>query len=74
MNAMEQIFSFSERWNVPFNLEFHLSPHENICTIALINIYYLYNIAQRACDVMYEKSTFPLWRFAVNLLHKEYHF
>ena len=24
---------------------FHLSPHENICTIALITIHYLYNIA-----------------------------
>ena len=46
---MEQIFSFGERWNVPFNSAFaslngtfHLSPHENICTIALINIHYLY--------------------------------
>ena len=26
------------------NGTFHLSPHENICTIALINIHYLYNI------------------------------
>ena len=26
------------------NGTFHLSPHENICTIALINIYYLYTI------------------------------
>ena len=25
------------------NGTFHLSPHENICTIALINIHYLYN-------------------------------
>ena len=25
------------------NGTFHLSPHENICTIALTNIYYLYN-------------------------------
>ena len=23
---------------------FHLSPHENICTIALINIHYLYTV------------------------------
>ena len=41
IRAMEQIFSFGERWNVPFaslNGTFHLSPHENICTIALINI------------------------------------
>jgi hypothetical protein len=49
--AMVRIFSFSERWNVPFNSAvaslngtFHLSPHENILTIALINIHYLYNI------------------------------
>ena len=27
------------------NGTFHLSPHENICTIALINIHYLYTIA-----------------------------
>jgi hypothetical protein len=43
---MVRIFSFGERWNVPFNSAvaslngtFHLSPHENILTIALINIY-----------------------------------
>jgi hypothetical protein len=41
------------RWNVPFNSAvaslngtFHLSPHENILTIALINIHYLYTIIQ----------------------------
>ena len=46
--AMVRIFSFGERWNVPFNSAvaslngtFHLSPHENILTIALINIHYL---------------------------------
>ena len=50
IRAMVRIFSFGERWNVPFNLAvaslngtFHLSPHENILTIALINIHYLYN-------------------------------
>jgi hypothetical protein len=48
IRAMVRIFSFSERWNVPFNSAvgtFHLSPHEideNILTIALINIHYLY--------------------------------
>jgi hypothetical protein len=48
---MVRIFSFGERWNVPFNSAvaslngtFHLSPHENILTIALINIHYLYII------------------------------
>ena len=46
---MERIFSFGERLNVPFNSAdaslngtFNLSPHENILTIALINIHYLY--------------------------------
>ena len=50
IRAMVRIFSFDERWNVPFNSAvtslngtFHLSPHENILTIALINIHYLYN-------------------------------
>ena len=49
IRAMVRIFSFGERWNVPFNSAvaslngtFHLSPHENILTIALINIHYLY--------------------------------
>ena len=47
----EAIFSFGERWNVPFysavaslNGTFHLSPNENILTIARINIHYLYII------------------------------
>jgi hypothetical protein len=51
IRAMVRIFSFGERWNVPFNSAvaslngtFHLSPHENILTIALINIHYLYTI------------------------------
>ncbi len=50
IRAMVKIFSFGERWNFPFhsavaswNGKFHLSPHENIFTIALINIHYLYN-------------------------------
>ena len=51
IRAMERIFSFGERLNVPFNSAdaslngtFNLSPHENILTIALINIHYLYTI------------------------------
>jgi hypothetical protein len=51
IRAMVRIFSFGERWNVPFNSAvaslnrtFHLSPHENILTIALINIHYLYSL------------------------------
>ena len=43
--------SFRERWNVPFNSaspcwmqHFIFHTHENICTIALINIHYLYTI------------------------------
>ena len=49
IRAMLRTFSFGERWNVLFNLAiasnrtFHLSPHENILTIALINIHYLHN-------------------------------
>jgi hypothetical protein len=41
IRAMVRIFLFGERWNVPFNSAvgslkgtFHLSPHENILTIA----------------------------------------
>ena len=49
IRAMEKIFLFVERWKVPFhstyaswNGTFHLSTHENILTIALINIHCLY--------------------------------
>ena len=48
IRAMVQLFSFGERWNVLFSdlprwiEHFHVSPHENICTIALITIHYLY--------------------------------
>jgi hypothetical protein len=51
IRAMVKIFSIGDRWNVPFNSAvaslngtFHLSPHENILTIALININYLYTV------------------------------
>jgi hypothetical protein len=54
IRAIVRIFSFGERWNVPFNSAvaslngtFLLSPHENILTIALINIHYLYNILRK---------------------------
>ena len=41
IRAMEQIFSFGERWNVPFISSL---TSWNICTIALINIRYLHTI------------------------------
>ena len=62
IRAVVRIFSFGERWNVLFNSPerwnvlfaiaslnrtFHLSPNENILTIALINIHYLYKIQCR---------------------------
>ena len=57
IRAMVRIFSFGERWNVLFNSAiaslnrtFHLSPHENILTIALINIHYLYNSPRPAYE------------------------
>ena len=53
IHAMVRIFSVGERWNVLFNTAIaslnrtsHLPSHENILTIALINIHYLYNIPQ----------------------------
>ena len=55
IRAMVRIFSFGERWNVLFNSAiaslnrtFHLSPHENILTIALINIHYLYTMSRES--------------------------
>ena len=51
IRAIVRIFLFGERWNVLFksaigslNRTIHLSPHENILTIALKNIHYLYNM------------------------------
>ena len=50
IRAVVRVFSFGERWDVIFNSAiaslnrtFHLSPNENILTIALIKIHYLYN-------------------------------
>ena len=44
IRALVQIFSFGERLNVLLNRTFNLSPHDNIRTIALITIHYLYSI------------------------------
>ena len=55
IRAIVRIFSFGERLIVPFNGTINLSPHENILTIALINIHYLYN-SQRSyilCHVLF---------------------
>ena len=76
IRAMVRIFSFGERWNVPFNSAvaslngtFHLSPHDNILTIALINIHYLYNVRQtcrqnftqlKADESVYSRRDFQL--------------
>ena len=64
IRAMVRIFSFGERWNVLFNSAiaslnrtFHLSPHENILTIALINIHYLYTIASEVLPWVFETKT-----------------
>ena len=50
IRAIVRIFSFGERVIVPFNSAIaslngiiNLSPHENILTVTLINIQYLYN-------------------------------
>ena len=70
IRAMVRIFSFGERWNVPFNSAvaslngtFHLSPHENILTIALINIHYLYTISQHSglCSVELRYEVFVFY-------------
>jgi hypothetical protein len=65
--AMVRIFSFGERWNVLFNSAvaslngtFHLSPHENFLTIALINIHYLYNIHPQVNITKYKFSKWLL--------------
>ena len=41
IRAMVQIFSFVEIASM--NRKFHLSPDENICTITLITLHYMYN-------------------------------
>ena len=67
IRAMVRIFSFGERWNVLFNSAiastnrtFHLSPHENILTIALINIHYLYNMRATMHCYMHFSDVFTL--------------
>ena len=65
IRAIVRIFSFGEGWNVPFNLAvaslngtFHLSLHENILTISLINIHYLYYLQhERPCCIGYTNSS-----------------
>ena len=79
IRAMVKIFSFGERWNFPFhsavaswNGKFHLSPHENIFTIALINIHYLYNntiILDITRKLMQNNATLKLSNFK-NLLKR----
>ena len=47
----------------------HLSPHENILTIALINIYYLYTIALLGNRTFYSTSrdqNQPIKRYEFN--------
>ena len=47
VRAVVRIFSFGCSIQLAYRLvewNIHLSPHENILTIALINIHYLYNI------------------------------
>ena len=63
IRAMARIFSFGERWNVLFNSAiaslnrtFHLSPHENILTTALINIHYLHTIGLLGNRTFYSTS------------------
>ena len=53
ISSIVRTFSFGERLIVPFNTAIaslngtiNLSPHENILTIALINIHYLYIITE----------------------------
>ena len=61
--AIVRIFSFGERCNVLFNSAiallnrtFYLSAHENVLTIALINIYYLYN--KTSLDIILPSSEY----------------
>ena len=72
IRAIVRIFSFGERLIVPFNSAIallngtiNLSPHENILTIALINIHYLYN-GQFA-----QKTNIPSRQKEQNLLQLE---
>ena len=72
IHAMVRIFSFGVRWNVLFNSAiaslngtFHLSPHENILTIALINIHYLYNIIPKQAIAFQEQFMKQLSRIII---------
>ena len=75
IHAMVQIFSFGERLNVlsqlgfaSLNRTFNLSPHENIRTIALITIHYLYS---KACIYIYSICKWALTQDAPSKYRKE---
>ena len=42
MSAMVRIFSLGERWRVPIGT-LHLSPHENILTIARVKTFMIFH-------------------------------
>ena len=55
MNAFNSCDGFAS-----LNRTFHLSPHENICTIALITIHYLYNNACKYIHSIVLKNIFNI--------------
>ena len=72
IRAIVRIFSFGESLIVPFNSAIasldrtiNLSPHENILTIALINIHYLYNMKHRESHRFLAR----IWMRAFHLEH-----
>ena len=63
-DVMVQIFSWWERSNVLFNDTFHLSPHENICTITRMkNVHYLFYITTKVYFCHFKAwITFIYWK------------
>jgi hypothetical protein len=79
IRAMVRIFSFGERWNVPFNSAvaslnrtFHLSPHENILTIACTHkhsLFVYYFILFPFYSVLYNPILFSVVLFPYSILY-----
>jgi hypothetical protein len=65
MSAMVRIFSRDGRCNVPFNEAtaelngtFHLSPNENILTIARIKFHYLFYIIPKKNNIAFSRIVY----------------
>ena len=78
---VQVVYIKSIRWKMKCSIQlgyallngtFHLSPHENICTIALINIHYLYTIAYQNIGTLTLRSSIKIiWQNIHDILAEQ---